>query len=340
MNEIVKIDPKEFGIEESKAADIAAQFKPMLDKMVELEVEYNQVIALPVESKQTAIQAKVLRMKYVKVRTGTAGIHKAQKAFYLLAGRFVDGWKNAQLFASEGIEKKLEDIEMFYENQEKQRIAKLQAEREEILLPYNVENVTALHLGEMAESVWNNFLLGTKKSHDDKIEAERLAEEKRLADLEADRIRQEKMRLENERLRKEAEEKEIILAAERAEAEREKKAAADALAAQVAESARLTKIEADKQAAILKAEKDKAAKLAAELQTKKDAELKAEKEAARVEAKRLAAEKKAAKAPVKEKLKVAVESLTLFIPESEITDDIYSKFDGFKNWALQQIELL
>lgn len=340
MNEIVKIDPKEFGIEESKAADIAAQFKPMLDKMVELETEYNQVIALPVESNQTARKAKDLRMKYVKVRTGTAEIHKQQKAFYLSAGRYVDGWKNAQLFASEGNERKLEDIEKFFENQEKEGIAKLQAEREEIILPYNVENISALNLGQMSDSVFENFLLGTKISLENKREAERLVEEKRLADLEVERIRQEEMRLENERLKKEADEKEKILAAQRAEAARVAKESADALSAQVAESARLAKIEAEKQAAILKSEKDKADKLAAELQANKDAELKAQKEAARVEAARVAAEKKAAKAPVKEKLKVAIETLTLVIPESEITPDIYSNFNGFKNWALQQIETL
>lgn len=340
MNEIVKIDPKEFGIEESKAADIAAQFKPMLDKMVELEAEYNQVISLPVESNETAIKARVLRMKYVKVRTGTAEIHKQQKAFYLMAGRFVDGWKNAQLFASEGIEKKLEDIEKHYENIEKQRIARLRTEREEILLPYHVENVSSLNLGEMTESVFQNFLLGTKTAYENKIEAERLAEERRLAELEAERIRQEEMRLENERLKKEAEEKEKILAAERAEAARVAKEAADALAAQAAESARLAKIEAERQAAILKAEKDKADKLAAELQVKKDAELKAQKEAAAIEAERVTAEKKAARAPVKEKLKLAISNLDLVLPDSEISQDIRIKFDGFKNWALQQIETL
>ena len=52
--EIVKLNPSEFGIEDSKAADIAAQFKPMLDKMVELENEYNEVIALPIELASTA----------------------------------------------------------------------------------------------------------------------------------------------------------------------------------------------------------------------------------------------------------------------------------------------
>ena len=39
-NQIVKINASDFGLEESKAAQIAAQFQPMLDKMVELENEF------------------------------------------------------------------------------------------------------------------------------------------------------------------------------------------------------------------------------------------------------------------------------------------------------------
>jgi colicin import membrane protein len=335
--EIVTLDPKQFGIEESKAAEIAAQFKPMLDKMVELETEYNEVIKLPIETAGPV--AKQLRLKYVKVRTGTEKIHKDQKAFYLSAGRFVDGWKNAQFFASQGIEARLEDIENHAANLEKARIAESQAMREQIISQYNVDT-TGLKLGEMSQSVFDSFLLGTKTAYENRIEAERIAEEQRLAAIEAEKARIEAQRIENERLKAEA--------AEREEAARkEREAASAALAAERAEAARLAKIEADKLAAIeeanrkarekaaaeLKAEQDKAAKIAAELKARKDAEAKAE-------ADRIAAEKKAAKAPVKEKLRVAVSSLTLHIPESEVSVDIMAKFNGFKQWALAQIESL
>jgi len=198
MTEIVKLDPKQYGIEENKAADIAAQFKPMLDKMVELEKEYNEIIALPID--EAAAPAKALRLKYVKIRTGTEKIHKEQKAFYLSAGRFVDGWKNAQLFASEGIEKKLEDIELYAINKEKERIATLAASRAELLLPFGITETTSLNLGAMSEDVWNNFLTGTETNYKAKIEAERIAEEQRLAAIEAERVRIEEQRLENERL--------------------------------------------------------------------------------------------------------------------------------------------
>src|SRR3972149_1405125 len=123
---LVKIDPKEFGLQETKAKEIAAQFQPMLDKMVELENEYNKVVSLPIEEASTATLAKIVRLKYVKVRTGTSEIHKVQKNFYLMAGRFIDGWKNAQLFASQGIEEKLLAIEEYAERKKEQERIKLQ----------------------------------------------------------------------------------------------------------------------------------------------------------------------------------------------------------------------
>lgn len=203
--EIVKIDPKEYGIEDTKAADIQAQFKPMLDKMVELESDYNEVLNLPVEEKETAKKARELRLKYMKIRTATLDIHKKQKAFYLAGGRFVDGWMNAQKFASLGKEEKLEEIEKYAENLEKQRLAELQQSRMEKLAPYEVENLDSLNLSGMADNVWENFLAGTITNYEAKKKAEqeaREAEEKRLAEEAAER---ERVRLENERLKAEAE---------------------------------------------------------------------------------------------------------------------------------------
>lgn len=336
-NELIKVDPTQFGLEESKAAEIAAQFKPMLDKMVELEKEYNEVIALPVD--KAATPARNLRIKYVKVRTGTEKIHKEQKAFYLAAGRFVDGWKNTQLFASQGIEKALEDIENYAANKEKERIAALQAERMELLKQYDVDG-SQLQLGQMTDVIWNNFLTGTKSNYDAQKEAERVAEEQRLAAIEAERVRIEEQRLENERLKAEAEEREKVFAAEREaarllEEQRQHELAEERrIAAEKLETER--KAEAAKQAA-LKAEADR---LSAELKKKQDAEAAETARLAKIEAERIAAEKKAAKAPVKEKMKVAVSALLLDLPNSDITPDILAKFNGFKQWALTQIESL
>lgn len=179
--EIVKIDAAQFGIEENKAKEIAAQFQPMLDKMIELETEFNAILERAnTEINQSVVsEAKALRLKYVKIRTGTSDIHKAQKAFYLAGGRFVDGWKNAQEFASQGIESKLEAIEKHFENIEKERIAKLQSERSDALQLYGVDT-THLSLGTMSDEVWDNFFAGTKLNYENRIAAEKKAEAEKL----------------------------------------------------------------------------------------------------------------------------------------------------------------
>jgi len=185
MTQLVKINAKDYGLEESKAKQISDMFKPMLDKMVELEKEYNEIAKNEI-SPEICIEAKVLRLKYVKVRTGTAEIHRELKHFYLQGGRFVDGWKNAQLMASEGVETKLMSIENHYENLKKERIAKLQEQRVKELEKYGVD-YTPGNLGEMGSEVWNNYLPGVKLNHEAKIKAEKKAEEERIENIRLDK---------------------------------------------------------------------------------------------------------------------------------------------------------
>lgn len=276
---IVKIDPREYGLEESKAADIAAQFKPMLDRMVELEKEYNEIIQLPIEDVATSRKAKELRLKYVKVRTGTAEIHKAQKAFYLAGGRFVDGWKNAQLFASQGIEEKLEAIEKHQENLEKERIEKLRAEREAALAPYGVENIEMLSLGHMADQVWENFLSGTKANHQAKLDAELLAEAEKIEKEKAEADERERVRIENAKLKAEAEAREKVIAEERAKAEKERLAVEAARKKEQAAAEAKLKAEREVAEKKIREEREKAEAAAAKAKAEQDAKIKAEREA-------------------------------------------------------------
>lgn len=272
--------------------------------MVELENDYNEVLSLPIEERATSKRARELRLKYAKIRTSVKEIHKTQKAFYLAGGRFVDGWKNAQEFASLGKEEKLEEIEKYAENLEKQRIADLQAERTAALEPYEVENLENLNLGTMPDNIWENFLSGSIATYNNKKEAERLAkeaEEKRLAEEAA--AERERVRVENEKLKKELEEKEAALQAERQaaiDAENAKKAVRTAREAELRPimqfvsdlTAVLDAEEADYQAELLKAKelalKHKEAELEKQRieQEKRDKELE-EQRKANIEAARL-----------------------------------------------------
>ncbi len=286
--DLIKINPQEYGLEEKKASEISEMFKPMLDKMVELEGEYNEVVALPIDA-EAVDRAKELRLRYVKVRTGTAAIHKDLKSFYLLGGKFVDGWKNAQLMASQGIEDKLMGIEKHYENIEQEKTAILQVEREAELTKYAVE-VIPQGLGEMQEDVWNNFLFGTKTNYGAKIEAEKKAKEDRIAKEKAEKAKQKRIKEENAKLKEEAEERERVA---KIEAEKREKAEAERQAEEERErNVRETKLKKERDAH----EAELMAKAAAESKAieekeKLQAELKAKQEQMeKIESDRLAEE--------------------------------------------------
>jgi len=274
--QIVALNPTEYGLDVKRASEIEAAFKPMLEKMTALESEFNRVSSLPI-GRDACRDAKKLRLEYVRVRTGTAAIHKDLKAFYLAGGRFVDGWKNAQQFAAQGIEQKLEEIETHFERIEQQRIAGIAASRQGELESLG-STVIPQGLGTMDDAVWESYVTGVRVALDARVKAEKEAEEKRLAAIEAERIERERIRQENERLR-----------AERAEIER--KAAEDAAERAKVEAAERAKVEADRRAAAEVARRE-CEVIERKLQAEREARAKVEAaEAARVaEEKRKAAE--------------------------------------------------
>jgi len=361
MSNLVKLDHKEFGIEESKAKQISDQFKPMLDKMVELEKEANEVLKLDINDPESSKKAKEVRLKYVKVRTGTDEIHKEQKAFYLQAGRFVDGWKNAQRFASQGIEEKLESIEKHVANQEKERIAKLQETRLSLISEF-VEDTTGLDLGNMPDEVFEGFFNLKKTQKLERIEAERIAEEKRIEEAKAEALRIETERLaelekqkaiqaENDRLKKEQEAKDELRKTRSPllqpyivfirdyntlidkpetefvkELEEIKKGAEDHWEHE--------RQEAKKEAIRI----EKEAKIKAEA----DAKLKAEQEARAKEENTKKEAEKLAKTPIKNQLTAWIDTFQNEIPahlkDDVVANDILTKFWAFKSWAKSEIE--
>jgi len=313
---IIHVNPLEYGLTETKAQEIEQMFSPMLQRMTELEKEYNEVIKLEM-SKEACQKARELRLQYVKVRTGTDVIHKKLKSFYLNGGRFVDGWKNAQLMASQGNEEKLKDIENYYKKIEEEKIAKLQTEREGELLIYHVEEIPP-GLGNMDLAVWNNLLAGAKASWKAILGAEKKAEEDRIAKEKAEKEEAERIRKENEQLRKEAEEREKAEAI-RIEKERKEREIREAQERKEIEE-RLAKEKKERdayEAKIRKAqeEKDEAErKLRVEREEKERLQRLEEEKVALEETKRKKAERDALLAPDKEKL----EQLAKTIQEVEL----------------------
>ena len=316
--DLIKIDAKEYGLEETKAQQIVELFAPMLNEMVALESEYNSIVKLEM-SPDTIAKAKELRLKYVKVRTGTAKIHKEVKSFYLKGGKFVDGWKNAQLMASEGIENKLMDIENHFVNIEKEKKIKQLSERTDLLIKYGCTNIPD-SLIYMEEEVFQNYLFGVKKSFEMEKEAEQKAADDRIKKQKEDEEERKRVQVENEKLKKEAEEREKKEAAEREErekieAERLKKEAAEKKKREIKEEAeriareKIEKIHLEKEAEERRErekkenaikEKIRIEREERELELKKERE---EKESAERELKRIEAERKEEKEKEERELK-------------------------------------
>lgn len=272
--ELQIIDPKEYGLETKQASGIEESFMP---KKIETESFFKQYEDIVNSELTTDLikPAKELRNKLVKVRTGIAEIHKTQKAFYRAGGLFVDALKNKLTAPVEQMEEQLSNIEKHFDNLEKERKAKLKAERILAFEPYGTD-VSFMPLDEMTDDQFNGQLLIAKTAFEaeqekirlaeiERLKAEKEAEEKRQAEFKAEQERIEAQRLENERLKKEADKRESDLKKEREEnAKIQAKKDAEA------------KKEAERLAEIARVEKEKADKLAKEIQDKKDAELKAE----------------------------------------------------------------
>jgi hypothetical protein len=201
--EVVKLNPAEYGLKETEAQTIESAFMPKIVEREALRDMYEGLITGDI-TPNLCSEAKTLRLKLVKVRTGIAEVHKTQKAYFLAAGRYVDAWKNKETLPVEQMEGKLDEIENYYENIEKARKSKLKEERMVELAKYEADG-SLMMLGEMEDNAWQIFLTGVKHQYDVKKEEERKHEEERIAAAEEEKARQAAIIKENERLRKENE---------------------------------------------------------------------------------------------------------------------------------------
>lgn len=309
MIKIVKIDPKEFGLEAKSVKTIELAFAPKIAERDGLATIYKALITKEITS-ELSQEAGDLRRKLVKVRTGIADIHKTQKAFFLASGRFVDAWKNKETLPVEQMEEKLSEIEKYQERIEAEKQEKIREKRAAELDKYEAE-YEHIDLGAMDEDVWNNYHAGVKIQYNQRIEAEKKVEADRIAKEKAEAEERERIRKENEQLRKEAEQRE-----KDAEIERKKSEA-----------------ERQKQEAIVAEEKKKTAKLEADAKILAD-KLLAKEQADKAENKRIEDEKKAAiLVPDKEKLIAFANKLQqLELPKV--------KSNGAKKVVLSTFELL
>lgn len=361
--EVSKVQASEFGLELSTAQAIESAFLPKITEREALSIIYNQVISKEL-NEETYSQARELRLKLVKVRTGIADIHKTQKATALAYGKFCDAFKNSETLPVEQMEEKLMEIEKHKENIEKECIAKLEKERAELIAPFYESHVDGL--GIMNEDSFNALLLVYKTAFEAKKEAERIENENKLR-LELIAKLHEERKNKTIRLVQFIDNYEVLQFGELSESDFmsivnlaiEKRTAAEAEQERIKKELEAAKLEAERKEKELESERKKQADLLAkqqaeqekqnaiiaaqqkEIQDRKDAEIaELAKRNAEILEKQRAAEK-AAKAPLKEKLNLWVNSFELPTFENDvIANEIKIKFDLFKKWAESEISKL
>jgi hypothetical protein len=206
------------------------------------------------------------------------------------------------------LEDKAKEKEEYAERVEAERKEKLRQDRWQQLGEY-VED-EPYGLGDMPESTFNAFLTGARQQHEERLEAQRKAEEERIKKEEEERKEQERIRIENEQLKKQAE-----------EAEKRRKAL---------EEERL-KLQREKEAEL--------ARIQAELEMERKREelrIQREKEAEEVKKK---AEREALLAPDKDKIISFIKSVNPQVPDlsstssREVLSEVIIKLDGWRKWA-------
>lgn len=307
-------------IELSKAQSHARAFAPSMASYLDLA---KNITGLNKDN-PTETDAKIARenrLKMVKVRTAAEEIKDLRKEGIKAEGDLIQALYNVVKNSGIVTETEFAEIEKFAERKEQERQVALVESRTLLLAEFGTD-VSYLPLGVMTDEQFDRLIENEKlaatarkeaaeKVEAARIESERLAEEKRLADIEADRLARVARAEENEKLRKEKAIADDLLAKEREAATKEAKRLAD-----IAESER------KKRDAELAKEREASAKLAEELRLQKEAKDKAEQEEkARIEAEeseKIACEKAALAAPDKEKVRQLHTALKgIVVPEFE-----------------------
>jgi len=341
MTTELTINPKEFGIEETKAGELIGNLPQITSERSVLEAQYNEVVRLNIEDPKTATLARELRLKIRDNRTKGLNVwHKTTKDVFLRAGQFIDALKNREIAVNERMEEGLQEIENYFERKEQARKEALKQQRFEIIKPF-FEFFPNIDLANATEEDFQKALNGAKLQLDAKIEADKKAEQERIEQEKKQAAEREAMRLENERLKKEAQAKEAQLEAER-KAAAEVQRVIEEKAEQERQHAEKLKAEQEK---LIEAARKRENALKAEIAAKEKARLE-EIENARLEQEKAEKEKKekerqAALAPRKEKLKSWVDSFEIpTIPvdqNDEVALEIATKFNSFKSWAVGKI---
>ena len=271
----------ESGLQLNEAEAIKQSYLPYFEQLNDIKEQATKINF----DEPTDIDEKIareLRLKLVKIRTGSEDVKKERKKIHSLKANLEQSAWNLIKDTCLLDEEKFSAVEKRREIEEKQRKENLRIEREAAVEPYGAD-IEHIALGEMSEEVWNNYFSGVKASHEQRVAAELKAEEDKVAAEQAAADERARIQEENERLQAEVEAKEVIMKVEREAAE--EKLAEEQARAEAGREAQEEKQRKDAEGAARKEETlrrvadelaSKQVAAEAELQAKRDAEAKEE----------------------------------------------------------------
>lgn len=285
---------QESGLDDTKVKGLLSKFAEPFEHAQNALTHAKGIEVTSEDQTSQMEEARHARLELKDIRVGVEKTRKELKEQSLREGKAIDGMANIIKAMIVPAEEYLEKQEKFAVNLAAERLARLKAERLNILLQYT-DTPTLYSYENMTQDIFDKLIVELKADKDAKEKATKDAELAELARQKAEREEQERIRQENARLKAEAEVKEEALAKERAKAEADRQAAEDT----ARKEREAIEAKAAKEQAEIQAKLDEARK-AREASEKAEADRKAE------EARRLAAEEESKRsallAPDKEKL--------------------------------------
>jgi colicin import membrane protein len=168
------------GLELTKAQNYAKNYLPFI---VEIQEKIDIVNTLVKGEIGDVGKARRVRLDISKINTKLKDQKAKDKESLLVETRYIDKLYNTIDDAAKETQGKAKEIEDHFDNLERERLAKLKADRTELLSKFEVENLESLNLETMSEDVFDSFLKGCETKFLAKKEEElRLQKEKEEAD--------------------------------------------------------------------------------------------------------------------------------------------------------------
>lgn len=292
----------ESGIEKEKAKSIWVQFEEHFNAA---EAAAEKVSGLEITDVSQVAEMKLareVRLELRKIRVAAKKTHDELKEDSLKEGRFIDRVNKLIEEATTPIEASLKEKEEFAERKEAARIKALYDSRAEEIRSLDIDP-TPYPLGQMSDESYQLLVDSFRVAKQAREEAERKAEEERIAREAAEKEERERkareeaeerarIAAENARLKAEREERERQIAEERAKVEAERKAAEEAARMEREERERELAKERELAAEALRVEQERARRE----QAARDAEIAVERERQAEELRKKEAEAAAARA--------------------------------------------